>query len=356
VAAASAGQFLNLYFCKNLRVYAASAIAYCWTEPLRCSDFRVQRCRFDHHCGWLNSCVGEGNYRYFLLFLGTHCCMLWYGTALIGSAVATIADSNKLWSAQFKSADTGVTQSASAAIVLQWFMYHHGRLCAVGILALAMGAVLTGFTLYHCLLLARGTTTNEDAKWRDAKHFHKQLLRAWKRKERDEAAAAATAATVDITNADGSTGSAAAAAAAAAEKGAKSRKQSKRKSAAAAAQSNNSSSSSSSSAVREEQQRASTNDAASSSSVNTGSSDAQAMSTAAEAAATGDVDGTADDAAAAEEEPLRHPGALPANMYNNGAWSNLLEVLLPRCERRRNRKMVPKVDPFAASEKSYWVK
>jgi hypothetical protein len=279
--------------------------------------------------------------------------MLWYGTALIGSAVATIADQNKLWSAQFKSADTGVTQSASAAIVLQWFMHHHGRLCAVGILALAMGAVLTGFTLYHCLLLTRGTTTNEDAKWRDAKHFHKQLLRAWKRKERDEAAAAATAATVDVANADGSTGSAAAAAAAAAaEKGAKSRKQSKRKSALAAAQSNNSSSSSSS-AVREEQQPATTADTASSTNDNTAGS---IQPTAAEPASAGDVDGTDDDAAAAEEEPLRHPGALPANMYNNGAWSNLLEVLLPRCERRRNRKMVPKVDPFAASEKSYWVK
>jgi hypothetical protein len=263
--------------------------------------------------------------------------MLWYGTALVGSVVATIADENKLWSAQFKSADTGVTQSASAAIVLQWFMFHHGRLCAAGILALAMGAVLTGFTLYHCLLLARGTTTNEDAKWKDAKHFHKRLLRAWERKERDEAAEAAAAA------------AAVAAGVAAPEKAAKSRKQSKRKG-AAATQSN---SSSSTSVVGAEQQPTSTGNAANSSSADTGSSAAEAVPAAAEPAATDSADGIGDDAAAEAEQ---QPGALPANMYNNGAWSNLLEVLLPRSERRRNRKMVPKVDPFAASEKSYWIK
>ena len=56
------------------------------TRPARCHHCKAcSRCvlEYDHHCVWLNNCIGYNNYRYFfctLLFLVVGC---WYGSALL---------------------------------------------------------------------------------------------------------------------------------------------------------------------------------------------------------------------------------------------------------------------------------
>jgi len=43
--------------------------------------------RFDHHCIWLNTCVGERNYRWFLLFLASNLAIMAYGVWAAGAVL-----------------------------------------------------------------------------------------------------------------------------------------------------------------------------------------------------------------------------------------------------------------------------
>merc|ERR1719424_841444 len=89
--------------------------------------------RFDHHCPWLNTCVGERNYRYFLLFLLYHAALCFYSTYIHGMIV------------------------------------YYNIVVAIGVFCVVIGFALLGFWSYHMYLVLRNMTTNEGFKWSDLK-------------------------------------------------------------------------------------------------------------------------------------------------------------------------------------------
>jgi palmitoyltransferase ZDHHC9/14/18 len=73
-----------LKFCDTCRIYRLPRMSHCSVCD-NCVDC------FDHHCPWIGTCVGRGNYRSFLGFIfSTSFCCVWTGV----TCVATIVQSD----------------------------------------------------------------------------------------------------------------------------------------------------------------------------------------------------------------------------------------------------------------------
>ncbi|CAK9436396.1 uncharacterized protein LODBEIA_P09540 [Lodderomyces beijingensis] len=103
---------------------------------------------YDHHCVWLNNCIGWRNYKWFVAFLLANINMLCYGGVLCFSA---------LWSQMTNWRDFWrvVTRTTDANKVTGIFV----------ILCVIFSIITTSFTILHLRYIYLGVTTNEVEKW-----------------------------------------------------------------------------------------------------------------------------------------------------------------------------------------------
>jgi len=129
-------------------------------KPDRCHHCRIcQRCvlKMDHHCPWINNCVGFYNYKYFFLFiLYALLILFWVSATSFLNFLRSCASDDVL--------DVG---SSSFFIVLCWIY------CTL------FGVALGGFVTFHTYLLVQNFTTIELVEKKGSPARGKQYVHPW---------------------------------------------------------------------------------------------------------------------------------------------------------------------------------
>ncbi|ROT34882.1 DHHC zinc finger domain-containing protein [Sodiomyces alkalinus F11] len=125
-----------------------------------------KRCvaRLDHHCIFINGCVGYGNHRWFVLLLLSTAFLTAYGALLGFSLLSNLITSRypdwSLWPPR----NMDITRYL---LIWSWGLQDNVNMGAVSLLAALTSPLVWGLLVYTVWLIYCGTTTNESLKWSD---------------------------------------------------------------------------------------------------------------------------------------------------------------------------------------------
>ncbi|KAL6709882.1 palmitoyltransferase swf1 [Coniothyrium glycines] len=145
-----------------------------------CSICKTCVSRMDHHCIWVNNCLGRGNYKWFLALLLSTGILIAYGAYLAYFTLSPLATQqfNKYerWYTYVPQKDSDPTswgtyfgKKSHYFLAYTSIYLDVGGLQAsgVGLLALLTWPLPLGLLAYHVYLIWAGMTTNESGKWAD---------------------------------------------------------------------------------------------------------------------------------------------------------------------------------------------
>lgn len=133
------------------------------SKPPRSKHCRLcDRCvaRFDHHCGWMATCIGLFNLRLFLLFLFLHIFMMAHASIVAAELIRAVMQ--RLVTGNYVYARTGEPVTRFTFTIA---FAAEPTLCVLSVSFAFASIFVTGFLLYHISLVVRNITTNEQEKW-----------------------------------------------------------------------------------------------------------------------------------------------------------------------------------------------
>ncbi|RDL36994.1 uncharacterized protein BP5553_04427 [Venustampulla echinocandica] len=117
----------------------------------------------DHHCIFINNCVGYGNQHWFLLLLLSTATLITYASYIGYSLLsAEILHHLPSWSFSGKGYNW-----AEYFNIWGWALQEYVRIGGVTLLCFLTAPLVWGLLGYHIYLIWAGTTTNESMKWSD---------------------------------------------------------------------------------------------------------------------------------------------------------------------------------------------
>ncbi|XVF06189.1 hypothetical protein REPUB_Repub06bG0026000 [Reevesia pubescens] len=166
VKAENVSQYLPAYPYDNF-IYTEKECSTCkLPKPARSKQCSIcNRCvaRFDHHCGWMNHCIGERNTRFFLAFLLWHFLLCMYGTIAIGLVLAGRLKELKVVYilTVYYGVDNSFRSLAPNIDIVQWLLGSYNTQILRMVFMAIVSLLLAGFFAYHANLCLTNTTTNE---------------------------------------------------------------------------------------------------------------------------------------------------------------------------------------------------
>ncbi|XP_068610469.1 palmitoyltransferase ZDHHC4 [Brachionichthys hirsutus] len=172
----AAGQALIYPYDRRLFHPGLSCPTCRLVKPARSKHCRLcNRCvqRFDHHCVWVNNCVGARNTRYFLLYLYTVCAMAGDVALLTADMLLHAVLKSGLLMASYID-ESGQQQPAGPVFVVQHLFLTFPRIVFMLGFLLFVFLLLVGYALFHSYLALVNQTANEWYKSRGytCQHCH----------------------------------------------------------------------------------------------------------------------------------------------------------------------------------------